>query len=125
MQLQNLSTDIEKINRKEINNVESVKSDTEERDKIQLSDEVTIIARKKYDDDYQVNKDDDQGTSEEESEEKDQTEISKKYALESDISEPDERYQRDKKILFKRMKTPTKGDEDDLVHTDNDQNTNN
>ena len=47
MQLQNLSTDIEKINRKEINNEESDKSDTEERDKIQISDEVTMIARKK------------------------------------------------------------------------------
>ena len=47
VQLQNLSTDIEKINRKEINNEESDKSDTEERDKIQISDEVTIIARKK------------------------------------------------------------------------------
>ena len=29
------------------------------------------------------------------------------------------------KVLFKRTKTPTKGDEDDLVHTDNDQDTNN
>ena len=48
MQLQNLSTDIEKINRKEINNVELDKLDTEERDEIQISDEVTIIARKKY-----------------------------------------------------------------------------
>ena len=59
MQLKNLSTDIDKINRKEINNEESDKSDTEERDKIQISDEVTMIAEKKdYDD--QVNKDDDQ-----------------------------------------------------------------
>ena len=65
MQLQNLSTYIEKINRKEIDNVESDKSDTEERDKIQISDEVKIIARKKYDDDDQVNKDAYQGTSEE------------------------------------------------------------
>ena len=47
MQLQNLSTDIENINRKEINNEESEKSDTEERDKIQISEEVTMIARKK------------------------------------------------------------------------------
>ena len=47
MQLQNLSTDIEKINRKEIYNVESDKSDTEERDKIQISDEVAMIDRKK------------------------------------------------------------------------------
>ena len=74
MQLQNLGTDIEKINKKEINNEESDKSDTEERDKIQISDEVTMIARKKRnDDDDQVNKDADQGTIEEESEEKDQT----------------------------------------------------
>ena len=43
MQLQNLSTDIEKINRKEINNKESEKPDTEERDRIQISDEVTMI----------------------------------------------------------------------------------
>ena len=47
VQLRNLSTDIEKINRKEINNEETDKSDTEERDKIQISEEVTIIARKK------------------------------------------------------------------------------
>ena len=46
MQLQNLSTAIEKINRTESNNEESDKSDTEERDKIQISYEVTIITRK-------------------------------------------------------------------------------
>ena len=79
----------------------------------------------KKDDDDQVNKYADQGTSEEESEEKDQTERSKKYALESDISEPDERDPREKKVLFKKTKNPTKGDEDDLVHTDNDKYTNN
>ena len=55
-------------------------------------------------DDDQVNKDAYQGTSEEESEEKDQTEISKKYALESDISEPDKRYQRDKNYYLKGWK---------------------
>ena len=89
MQLQTLSTDIEKINRKEINNEESDKYDTKERDKIQISDEVTMISRKKRnDDDDQVNKYSDQGRSEEESEEKDQTEISKRDALESDILEP-------------------------------------
>ena len=125
VQLQNLSTDIEKINRKESNNEESEKSDIEERDKIQISDEVKIIARKKHDDDDQINKDADHGTSEEESEEKYQTEISKKCALESYISEPDEGYQRDKTILFKSTKTPTKVNEDDLVHTDNDKDTNN
>ena len=44
------------------------------RDKIKFSDEVTMIARKQiYDDDDQVNKDDDQGIIEEESEEKYQT----------------------------------------------------
>ena len=68
MQLKNLSTDIEKINRKEINNKESEKPDTEERDGIQISDEVTMIARKKNVDDYQVNKYADQGKSEEEPE---------------------------------------------------------
>ena len=45
-----------------------------------------MIARnKRNDDDDQVNKYADQGRSEEESEEKYQTEISKKDALESDI----------------------------------------
>ena len=47
MQLQNLSTDIEKINRKEIDDLESDKSDTEERDKIHISDEVIMIDSKK------------------------------------------------------------------------------
>ena len=46
VQQQNLSTDIEKINGKENNNVESEKSDTEERDKIHISYEVKIIDRK-------------------------------------------------------------------------------
>ena len=36
MQLKNVSTAIEKINRNEINNEESDKSDTEERDKIKI-----------------------------------------------------------------------------------------
>ena len=43
MQLQYLSTDIENINIKEIDNVESEKSNTEKRDKIQISDEVKMI----------------------------------------------------------------------------------
>ena len=51
MQLQNLSTAIEKINRKGSNNEESEKSDAEERDKIQISDEVTMITRNKRNDD--------------------------------------------------------------------------
>ena len=64
MQLQNLSTDIEKINRNEINNEESDQSETEERDKIQISDEVTMTARKKRnDEDDKVNNDADQGRS--------------------------------------------------------------
>ena len=125
MQLKILSTDIEKVNIKEIDNVESEESDTEEIDKIQISDEVIIIDRKIYDDDYQVNKDADQGTREKESEGKYGTERRKKDSLESDISEPDERDQREKRVLFKRTKTPTKGDENDLVHTDNDEDTNN
>ena len=77
MQLQNFGTDKEKINRKEINNEESEKSDTEERDRMNILDEVTMIAGKKYGDDDQVNKDAHQGTIEEESEGKDQTEIRK------------------------------------------------
>ena len=86
MQLQNLSTAIEKINRKESNNEESEKSNTEERDKKKILDEVTMIARNKrnYDDD-KVNNDSIQGRSEEEPEEKDQTEIIKIDALASDI----------------------------------------
>ena len=47
MQLQNLSTEIEKINRKEIDDLESDKSETEERDKIEISDEVIMIDSKK------------------------------------------------------------------------------
>ena len=46
VQLKHLSTDIKKINRKEIYNVESDKSDTEDRDKIQISDKVIMIDRK-------------------------------------------------------------------------------
>ena len=83
------------------------------------------MIEKKEEDDDQVNNYADLRTSEEESEEKYQTERSKKDDLESDISEPDERYQIEKKILFKRKKIPTKGYEDDLVHTDNYQDTNN
>ena len=67
MKLQNLSTAIEKIDTKEINNEESEKLDTEERDKIQISDEATMIARNKINGDYdKVNKDADQGRSGEE-----------------------------------------------------------
>ena len=66
MQLQNLSTTIEEIYRKESNNEESDKADTEERDKIQISYEVTMIARnKRNDDDDKVNKDADQRRIEE------------------------------------------------------------
>ena len=69
MQLQNLSTAIEKITRKESNNEELDKSDTEERYKIQISDEVTMVARnKRNNDDDKVNKDADQRRSEEEPE---------------------------------------------------------
>ena len=50
---------------------------------------------------------------------------SKKYYLESDKSEPEERDQRENKVLFKRMKTPTKGYDYDLVDTDTYQDTNN
>ena len=125
MQLQNLGTDVEKINRKEIDDLESDKSDTEERYKIKISDEMIMIDGKKDDDDDQSNNDTDQGTSDEESKERDQTEKSKKGDLESDISEPDEIDQRDNKVLFKSMKTSTKSDKDDLVDTDNDQDKNN
>ena len=106
-----------------MDDLESEKSDTEKRNKLEVSDEVIIIDRKKDDDDDQVNNDNNQGTSEEEQEEKDQTEISKIDYLESDISEPDERYQRENKLLFRMIETPTKGDDYDLVDTDNDQDT--
>ena len=46
MKLQNLSTEIEKINRKEHDDLESDKSETEERDKIEISDEVIMIDSK-------------------------------------------------------------------------------
>ena len=60
------------------------KSNNEERDK-KISDEVTMLARNKSNDgDDNVNNDVVQGRSEVESEEKDQTKISKKYALASD-----------------------------------------
>ena len=56
-----------------------------------------MIARnKRNDDDDKVNKYADQGISEEESEEKHQTEISKKYALASDILEPGGKYEKSK-----------------------------
>ena len=35
------------------------------------------------------------------------------------------KYEKDKEVLFKKTKTTTKGDEDDLVHTDNYKDTNN
>ena len=47
VQLKNLSTDIEKINWKEIDDLGLDKSDTEERDKIEIPDEVIIIDREK------------------------------------------------------------------------------
>ena len=54
-----------------------------------------MISRKKINDhDYKVNKDSDQGRSEEESEEKYQTKISKKYALAWDILEPGGKYEK-------------------------------
>ena len=84
-----------------------------------------ISRNKRNDDDDQVNKDDDQGKSEEEPEEKDQTETSKKYTLESDILVPAGKYEKDKEELFKKTKTTTEVNEDDLVSSDNDQDTNN
>ena len=84
MQLQNLSTEIEKINRKKNDDLESDRPETEERDKIEISDEVIMIDSKKVDDDDLVDNDTDQGTSEEESEKKDQREEIKKDDLESD-----------------------------------------
>ena len=85
-----------------------------------------MIARNKRNDEFdKVNKNSDQGRSEEESKEKDQTEISKKYALSSDILEPGGKYEKDKEELVKKTKTITEGDDDYLVHTDNYQDSNN
>ena len=47
MKLKNLSTEIENINRKEIDDLESEKSETEEREKIEISDKVIMIDYKK------------------------------------------------------------------------------
>ena len=64
----------------------SEKSNTEERDKEKISDEVTMLARKKSNDgDDNFNNDVVQGRSKVGSEEKDQTKINKIYALASDI----------------------------------------
>ena len=50
---------MEKINRKEIDDLVLDKSENKERDNIEITDEVIMIVRKKYDDDDQVNKDTD------------------------------------------------------------------
>ena len=49
----------------------------------------------------------------------------KQKYLESDKSETDESYQRENKILFKKMETTTKGYGNDLVDTNTGQETNN
>ena len=112
MQLQNLSTAIEKINRKGSNNEESDKSDAEERDKIQISDEVTMIARNKrnYDDD-EVIKYYDQGSSEEESEENIRQKLAKKMPqnqiysnLRGNMKNTKRNYSKIQKQLQKEMK---------------------
>ena len=64
-----------------------------------------ILARnKKNDEDDNVNNIVVQGRSEVESEEKDQTKISKKYALASDILEHGEEYEKNKERLVKKRK---------------------
>ena len=45
MKLQNLSKETEKINRKEQYGLKSDKSETDERDKIEIPDEVIMIGR--------------------------------------------------------------------------------
>ena len=47
MKLQNLSKEIEKINRKEQDGLESEKSETDERDKIDISEKLIGIDSKK------------------------------------------------------------------------------
>ena len=68
-----MGTDIENINRKEISDLKSDKSDTEKIDNIEISDEVIMIDRKKVFDHDQVNNDTGKVSSEEEPEGKDQT----------------------------------------------------
>ena len=79
----------------------------------------------KWDDDVIVDTDTDQGANNEESEGKHQREESKKDYLESDQRETDEWYHRENIELVIRKETPPKGDDNDLVDTDTDRETNN
>ena len=102
------------------------KSQTDERDQIEISDlQKRIDSQKKGDDDDIVDTDIDRETSDEESEGKYQAEERKGDDLESDKSETDEIYQRYNQELFKRMDSQQKGDYDDQVDNNIDQETNN
>ena len=79
---------------------------------------------KSNDGDDNVNNDVFQGRSEVESEEKDQTKISKKDALSSYTLDHGEESEKKEKIVNKKI-IITENDDDDLIHSDNDQDTNN
>ena len=85
-----------------------------------------MLARNKSNDEYNnVNNDVVQGRSEVESEEKYQTKISKKDTLSSDILYHGEESEKNKEKLVNKKTIITENDDDDLIHSDNDQDTNN
>ena len=85
-----------------------------------------MLARnQKNDGDDNVNNDVVQGRSEVESEEKDQTKNSKKYALASDTLDHGEESEENKEKIINKMIMITENDDDDLIHSDNDQDKNN
>ena len=85
-----------------------------------------MLARNKTnDDDDNVNNDVVQGRSEVELEEKDQTKVSKKDALASDTLDHGEESEKNKERLVKKKRIITDNYDDDLIHSDNDQDTNN
>ena len=121
MQLQNLITDIEKINRKEIDRVKSDKPDTEKRERIQISDEVIMIDRIKgwwwikIPIKEQVNK-----NHRKKSDRKKQKRCFRIRYIRTLWKRSDR-----EKVLFKKTENPTKGYEDYPFHTDNIQDTSN
>ena len=79
-----------------------------------------MLARnKKNDDDDNVNNIVVQGRSEVESEEKDQTEISKKNALASEILDHGVENEKNKEKLVNKKTIITEEDDNDLIHSDN------
>ena len=83
-----------------------------------------LLKNNRNDGDDNVNIDVVQGRSEVEPEEKDQTKISKKYALASDTLDHGEESE-EKKIYFNTKIIIIENDDYDLIQSDNDQDTNN